>query len=191
MLATDNTTALDQFLVLCCAEIQRRADIAERSPDVLRQGAAAFRTALQHASVISAANDLSATMPVLATLDSLASSQLADAAVAVAGEIPWQPTPRVQDSSSTVGLGRIDQVRDLGGVQCGLMLVAPGEVYPEHGHPPQEIYLPIAGNGQWRCGGATDYRQLESDELVYNHPHDVHGVIAGVEPLLAMFILWP
>ncbi len=71
------------------------------------------------------------------------------------------------------------------------MLLAPSGAYPEHSHPPQEIYLPIAGGGQWRYGGAERYQLLADDALVYNHPGDRHGALAGDEPLLALYILWP
>jgi quercetin dioxygenase-like cupin family protein len=96
----------------------------------------------------------------------------------------------VDDGGANVALGIVNDARVLGPLTCGLILVAPGAAYPEHAHPPQEIYLPISGRGSWRYGGSGEYRSLHDDSLVYNHPRDLHGTIAGDEPLLALYILW-
>ena len=84
-----------------------------------------------------------------------------------------------------------DGVRHLGEIQCGVVLMGAGCAYPVHDHPPQELYLPLAGRGRWRYGGASDYRELGPDDLVYNHPNDRHAIIAGDGPLLALYVLWP
>lgn len=184
------TTALDAFLDMCCTEVERRAERPVHEADVLRLGARAFRRAITTMTETEQREPL-ASVPVLAALRDMTPSPLADAAIAAASEIPWEAAPQLDDRGQTVGLGRIPQVREFGDLECGLMLIGAGAAYPEHHHAPQEIYLPIAGNGQWRCGGALDYRGLDEHELVYNHPHDIHAVKAGNEVLLAMFILWP
>ena len=57
-------------------------------------------------------------------------------------------------------LAPLNDVCDLGAVACGLMLLDSGRHYPAHAHRPQEIYLPISGDGSWRFGGAKEYRAL-------------------------------
>jgi hypothetical protein len=186
------STALDRFLDLCCDEIERRAQLAETESAVLLDGAAAFRRALDAAPPAPKVSSTPLpTVSVAAHLQDLSPSLIGRAAVAAVSEIPWIPTPRLDDGGTKVALGIVNDVRDLGDLTCGLILVAPGAAYPEHAHPPQEIYLPIAGRGSWRYGGSNEYRSLHGDSLVYNHQRDLHGTIAGDEPLLALYILWP
>ena len=188
---------LDHFLDLCCTEIERRAQLAEPEPGVLCQGAAAFRGALQAMPAGGPASSPLASVPAVSYLRELQPSpsvppSIAQAAAGAAVDIPWIATPRLKDDDGQdVALGIIDQVRSLGELQCGLMLMAPGAAYPEHAHPPQEIYLPIAGDGHWRFGGSADYRTLDADALIYNNPRDLHGAVATDDALLALYILWP
>jgi hypothetical protein len=187
-----DVTPLDRFLDLCCTEIERRARLAETEPVALLDGAAAFRQALDAAPPEpEVAPTTLATVPVAAQLQHLSPTLIGRAAVAAAVEIPWIPSPRLDDGGANVALGIVNEVRDLGDLTCGLILVAPGSAYPEHAHPPQEIYLPISGKGSWRYGGSSEYRTLHDDLLVYNHPRDLHGTVAGDEPLVALYILWP
>ena len=183
---------LDRFLDLCCEEIARRASLAIEHRESLTAGAAAFRDALRDATPTD--RGLS-TVPVaqhVAGLEPSAASTAAITAAAKASQamIPWIATPRLSDDGESVALAPLDEVRDLGSLICGLMLLAPGAAYPEHEHPPHEIYLPIAGHGRWRYGGASQYQVLEPDALVYNHPNDRHGAVADDSPLLALYVLW-
>lgn len=179
---------LDAFLEQCCAEIERRAEVHEATTPVLTAGAQAFRSALADATSI--AGPL-VTMPVVEQLHTLAPSPLVSALLPALGSFPWAENPALGDNGTQVALGRIDEALDFGDVTCGLMLIGSGCAYPLHHHPPQELYLPIAGNASWRFGGSTEFRHLEVDELPYNNPNDVHSVRAGDEPLVAMFVLWP
>lgn len=183
---------LDRFLDLCCTEIERRAQLADTERGALLDGAAAFRRALGAAPPVpEAAPCALATVPVAAQLQHLSPTSIGQAAMAAAVEIPWVPSPRLDDGGANVAVGLVNEVRDLGDLTCGLILVAPGAAYPEHAHPPQEVYLPISGKGSWRYGGTSYYRSLHDDSLVYNHPLDLHGTIAGDNPLVALYILWP
>lgn len=174
---------LDQFLGQCAGEIHRRAG----SDDVLQQGSARFSRALE--AMTPREHDRTE-VPSIAWLDQIAEGPLATAFLAARAELSWIPSPRTSDGGTERSLAPINDVRNLDDVVCGLMLVAPGCNYPEHAHGPQEIYLPIAGDGRWRYGGDPNYRQLEDDALVYNPPRNVHGVRAGGEPLVAIYVLW-
>lgn len=180
-------TALDDFLAACASEIERRLPHATTSAVELREGHAALTAALAHSAPIVAEVT---TVPVVACLAQAESSPLVDALHAAADEVPWASSFRLDDDGDTAALAQLHQLRDLGGIACGLMLIAPDGTYPLHSHPPQELYLPIAGGGQWRFGGNDDFRRLGPDELVYNHPNDRHGVIADATPLVALYVLW-
>lgn len=175
-----------QFLQLCADEISRRAALATDRPH-LSEGAEAFQTALADSSSRSATIT---TVPVESCLADITPSPLANSLLAANAQIPWEPSQRLDDDGQGVALAVLNRVRDLGHVTCGLMLLGPEHAYPEHSHPPQEIYLPISGDGEWRFGGSEEYRRLDSDELVYNNPGDTHGAAAGSEPLVALYVLW-
>jgi quercetin dioxygenase-like cupin family protein len=181
-------TPLDRFLKMCADELGRRAELAVEKHDVLAAGSYAFQAALAVSQPRS--HELTC-VPAAQHFGDISRSRLGDAALAAANEITWVESPRLEDGGTEAALAPMNLVRDLGTLTCGLMLLAPAGAYPEHSHPPQEIYLPIAGDGQWRYGGMEHYQQLGDDTLVYNHPGDRHGAVAGDEPLLALYILWP
>lgn len=179
---------VDQLLELSCSEIERRAALHETALGVLHSGAQAFRTAISGAAALPGEIQ---SVPVTKHLDAIDSTPISRAVQEAAPHLSWTPSPRTHDEGNDVALAPINNVRDLGSLTCGLMLLAPGAVYPEHAHGPQEIYLSIAGGGSWRHGGDPSYRTLGNDELVYNHPRDVHSTVAGDAPVLALYILWP
>lgn len=155
---------------------------------MLADGADRFRSALRSATPIAREPT---TVPATRALAELEPSPLVDAARAAFDEIPWVASPRLADDGEQVALALLDDVRDLGAVTCGLMLISAQAEYPEHSHPPNEIYLPIAGSDSaWRHGGREGHRRLGPDTLVYNPPDAVHGTLAGNEPVLALYILW-
>ncbi len=184
-------TALDDFLRACEREIARRLP-GQPKQDVLAAGHAAFQAALDASEPIDVRRQ---SIPVAEHLRHGAAAPLLAAAQAAGPELSWVASSRLDDNGTEAGLAPLNDVRDLdrsdwGHVQCGLMLLRPNGTYPLHSHPPQELYLPISGYGQWRYGGSTEFCSLAPDALVYNHPNDVHSVVAGEEPLLALYILW-
>ncbi len=81
------------------------------------------------------------------------------------------------------GLARSDRVR------IGVSLVAPGITYPDHQHPPEEIYY-VLSPGEWRQNAAA-WHAPGFGGLVYNPPGIVHAMRATTEaPLLAIWSLW-
>jgi len=178
---------LDDFLRLCADEIERRALADQPRQALLEPGARAFRLAIDTATSLE--HPLS-DVPLTACLDRLACKTLVPSLLAARQEVPWIASPRGTDGGVERALAPLNEIRDLGAVTCGLMLVGPGCNYPEHAHAPQEIYLPISGDGLWRHGGDPSYRPLGDDALVYNAPRVLHGARAGVDPLLALYVLW-
>ncbi len=73
-------------------------------------------------------------------------------------------------------------------VMVGVSLVAPGVRYPDHHHPPEEIYL-VLSPGQWRQGDGP-WHTPGPGGVVHNPPGVVHAMRAGAAPLLALWYLW-
>lgn len=72
----------------------------------------------------------------------------------------------------------------------GATLMAPGVPYPEHRHPPREVYLVLSPGDWWR--GGQDWHAPGVGGLVY-HPGDApHAMRAApTAPLLALWCLLP
>jgi hypothetical protein len=81
------------------------------------------------------------------------------------------------------GPGRSDVLR------LGASLVAPGVTYPDHRHPPEELYL-VLSPGEWRQE-ARDWHAPGIGGMVHNPPDIVHAMRAARDaPLLAIWCLW-
>ena len=73
-------------------------------------------------------------------------------------------------------------------VQIGVSLVAPTVVYPDHRHPPAEVYL-VLSPGDWRRRQG-DWFTPGVGGLLYNEPGVVHAMRAVDRPLFAVWCLW-
>ena len=76
-----------------------------------------------------------------------------------------------------------------GGLISGFSLVAPGVIYPEHDHPPEEIYLVLSGGEWWQQGGA--WHAPGPGGIVHNPPGIRHAMRGTDVPLLAIWFLLP
>ncbi len=110
--------------------------------------------------------------------------------IALAPDLSWIPTHRATDGGTELALAPLDRVIELGDTIVGLMYVGPGATYPLHQHPPQELYLTIAGQGRWRYGGNDHFESVGPDRTLYNRPGDLHSAIAGPLPVVALYVLW-
>ena len=75
-------------------------------------------------------------------------------------------------------------------IVAGLMFMTPNQIYPEHQHAPQEVYFVLSGTASWLYGGNEEYQQQKPGDVIYNHPHDLHGIKTQDESLLALYFLW-
>ncbi len=75
-----------------------------------------------------------------------------------------------------------------GDVWIGVSLMAPGTRYPDHQHPPEEVYL-VLSPGEWRRGGGAWFEPGVGG-IVYNPPNIVHAMRSKAAPLLALWCLW-
>ena len=72
-------------------------------------------------------------------------------------------------------------------IALGLSLMAPRIRYPDHSHPPDELYLVLSG-GEWRRGD-EDWVEPGIGGTVRNQPGVVHAMRSGERPLLAIWAL--
>ena len=73
-------------------------------------------------------------------------------------------------------------------VLIGVSLMAPHTRYPDHRHPPEEIYI-VLSSGQWRQA-SNPWHEPGIGGLVYNPPNIVHAMRSTEQPLLALWFLW-
>ena len=73
-------------------------------------------------------------------------------------------------------------------VRIGVSLLAPGMVYPDHSHPPAELYY-VLSQGWWRQGDGEWFAPRPGG-VVYNPPGILHAMRAAQTPLFAFRCLW-
>ena len=77
------------------------------------------------------------------------------------------------------------EVRD--DVWLGMSLLAPDVRYPDHHHPPEEVYVSLAGGAWWNAN--MDWTTPGPGGLIYNPPNILHAMRTDDEPLLAIWCL--
>ncbi|MCE2565220.1 dimethylsulfonioproprionate lyase family protein [Komagataeibacter sp. FNDCF1] len=111
--------------------------------------------------------------------------------------LDWRPRPRWDAATASanfphghanamiLGPGGIEEEPD---AWLGLSLLAPQVRYPDHNHPPEEVYLVMSDghfrqeNGAWFVPGIGG--------SFYNSPGILHAMRSGEAPLLAFWGLW-
>jgi len=131
-----------------------------------------------------------ATIMASAELHKAQDTRLARQLLDLSHHLPWTESPRTPDMGNRIALCSFNDLFNLKHHTAGLLYLDPELVYPEHSHPPPELYLTLSGTGSWRYGGSTEYRVVSAGNLLYNHPLDLHGVRSNDTPLLALFLLW-
>ena len=74
-------------------------------------------------------------------------------------------------------------------IRIGMSLLAPETRYPDHRHPPEEIYT-VLTPGEWKQGAEGAFRSPGVGGFVHNIPNIVHGMRSKDVPLLAVWSLW-
>lgn len=87
-------------------------------------------------------------------------------------------------NSTLIGPGGLE---DRGDVWVGATLMAPGVIYPDHDHAPEEVYLPLTPGEWWNA--ATDWTDPGPAGLFHNPPGIRHAMRSGAAPLLALWFL--
>jgi hypothetical protein len=190
---------LQRLLDLTGEAIARRAS---PSDSVCRAGAKIF------SALARPAPRATATMPCrLPACDYLASAlataratggevaSLADAFASIEPALTWRrrsgaegTAPDFRDGHANaviVGPGGLEPRDD---AMVGVSLMAPAVQYPDHRHPPEEVYIALSP-GEWRQGDGP-WHDPGPDGLVHNAPGVVHAMRSGKAPLLAIWCLW-
>jgi len=173
---------LIHFLKQCANAISVQID-----DEIIQEGTTEFSLKLDKAI----ARDFTPTqLPVLTELDSIIESSYTFNFHEIATKLKWRPSPRTDYDAKVMALSTLNEMLDLNGLVAGLMFMTPNQIYPEHKHPPQEVYFVLSGTAWWLHGGRNDYQQQKPGDIIYNHPHDLHGMKTEDEPLLALYFLW-
>lgn len=77
------------------------------------------------------------------------------------------------------------EIRD--DITVGVTIMAPGVRYPDHRHPPEEVYV-VMSEGEWRRADDPWFRPGPGG-IVHNPPGIVHAMRSGTAPLFALWIL--
>lgn len=72
-------------------------------------------------------------------------------------------------------------------VWIGLTVMAPNVTYPDHAHPPEEVYLALS-RGRWRQGKGA-WREPGLGGIQYNPRAIVHAMQSTSAPFLAIWCL--
>jgi quercetin dioxygenase-like cupin family protein len=182
---------LDQFLDLAASAITAAAAGPAQ--------AAALRVAeLLRTPPTPAAPFPATRLPVCDWLDTAYATtrpDLARAFQALEPELPWRtrpitsPDPRFATSHASARILDPNGLEQRGGLICGFSLVAPGVTYPEHNHPPEEIYLALSGGEWWQAGAG--WHAPGPGGIVHNTPGIGHAMRGTDVPLLAIWFLLP
>lgn len=83
------------------------------------------------------------------------------------------------------GPGGLEERDDL---MVGATVIAPGVLYPDHTHPPEEVYLSLTAGEWWNA--RMDWTDPGPEGLIYNPPGILHAMRAAPgQPFLALWFL--
>jgi len=108
--------------------------------------------------------------------------------------IPWYQRAASLDDEPEFKLGHANAmligpkgIESREDVWIGVSLMAPHVTYPNHHHPPEEIYA-VLSPGQWRQGDGP-WSEPGIGGIVYNPPNIVHAMRSRDRCLLAVWAL--
>ncbi|MEJ0020783.1 MAG: dimethylsulfonioproprionate lyase family protein [Acetobacteraceae bacterium] len=120
---------------------------------------------------------------------------LADAFAGIEPRLHWKVRPGAAThgegflnghaNATIVGSEGLELRRD---VWIGVSLMAPNTRYPDHRHPPEEVYV-VLSEGEWRQAD-DPWHAPGIGGLVYNPANIVHAMRSTERPLLALWFLW-
>ena len=120
--------------------------------------------------------------------------RLGAALAAIAPVVPWSKRAHDGPDAARFAAGHGNALiigrhgaEEREGIALGVSLMAPHIRYPDHSHPPDELYL-VLSEGAWRRGDG-DWVEPGIGGTVRNPPDVVHAMRAGARPLLAIWAL--
>lgn len=73
-------------------------------------------------------------------------------------------------------------------MKCGVLMLGPNTLYPQHRHEAEEFYIPLSGTARWQQGDAL-WRSHTPGSVIHHASHEAHAMHTDIEPLLALY-LW-
>ena len=83
-----------------------------------------------------------------------------------------------------VGPGGLEQRDD---VWVGVTVMAPHITYPDHDHPPEEVYIALSPGEWWNA--EMDWTAPGPGGIIYNPPGILHAMRSHADPFLALWFL--
>lgn len=121
-------------------------------------------------------------------------AEMAGAFGAIEGGLSWyrrksampadEPFYSSHANAMLIGPGGIEERDD---VQVGVTVMAPGILYPDHDHPPEEVYIALSPGAWWNADMA--WTEPGPGGLIYNPPGILHAMRSGPDPFLALWFL--
>jgi quercetin dioxygenase-like cupin family protein len=119
---------------------------------------------------------------------------LAAAFSAVEGDLRWyrrknaeavgQPFLDGHANAMLIGPGGLEERAD---VWVGATVLAPHIVYPDHDHPPEEVYIALSPGEWWNA--EMDWTEPGPGGIIYNPPGILHAMRSHAQPMLALWFL--
>ena len=110
----------------------------------------------------------------------------------LAPALPWYSRACPEQPLFEVGHMNAEVLGDKGierrsDLTVGVTIMAPNLTYPDHHHPPEEIYI-VLSQGSWRQG-ATRWFETGFGGYIYNPPNILHAIKSAGTPLFAIWCL--
>ena len=110
----------------------------------------------------------------------------------LAPALPWYSRACPEQPLFEVGHMNAEVLGDKGierrsDLTVGVTIMAPNLTYPDHHHPPEEIYM-VLSQGSWRQG-ATPWYETGFGGYIYNPPNILHAITSSETPLVAIWCL--
>lgn len=123
-------------------------------------------------------------------------ARVADAFAALEPSLAWGPRPtggpfasdNWPDGHANATIVGSKGLEDRDDLAIGASLLAPHVRYPDHDHPPEEVYL-VLSPGRFQHGGSGWFEPGIGGTL-YNRPGIRHAMASDGAPLLAIWCLW-
>ena len=120
--------------------------------------------------------------------------ELASAFAAVEGRLRWyrrktatpadEPFYSSHANALLIGPGGLEDRND---VEVGVTVMVPHIVYPDHDHPPEEVYIALSPGEWWNA--EMDWTEPGPGGIIYNPPGILHAMRSHAQPLLALWFL--
>lgn len=119
---------------------------------------------------------------------------LANAFATIEGQLHWQRRASADPANAAFWNGHANAMilgpgglEDRADLWVGATIMAPHITYPDHDHPPAEVYIPLTLGEWWNAN--MDWIDPGLHGFIYNPPGIKHAMRSGPTPFLALWVL--